>query len=95
MPKINPNLITLCPKKFCDSSLQGFGKEFVCVLFGSGQEISGFAFNPIHFKQVVKGMNSTLKIYEEKNGSINDSNEPILSPIQIDNLGPKDGDKIN
>jgi len=89
MPKINPEVINLIPKQFCDSSLFGFGKEFLTALFSSGEKITGFAFNPIHFKQIVAGMNEALKQYEEKHGEIDIEDKPIISPIQMDDIGSK------
>lgn len=87
MPKINPDSMNLTPKQFCDSSLFGFGKEFLCCLFGSGNAIIGLAFNPIHFKQIVNAINITLKQYEEKHGEIKIVDNSVISPIQIDDLG--------
>lgn len=74
------------PKQFIDSSLQAFAKEYFLIVFGSGEMVNGMAFSPIHFKQISNGMLKTLQMYEEKYGAINIENQPVISPIQMDNL---------
>ncbi len=84
---LNNSHIESTPKHFVDSSLQGFGKEFIILLLGSGQSVHGFAISPIHFKQIYQGMAKTIESFEAAHGLIEVKDEPILSPIQIGNNG--------
>ena len=86
MPNIDPNQIGNAPKTFCDSSLLGFGREFFVVIFGSGVASTGFAFNPQHFKQLVKSFAVTLEEYEKKYSPIEIKDAPIPSPIRMEDL---------
>lgn len=76
------------PKIFIESSLHGFGKEYLVLTFASGKSIYGFAINPVHYKQVVKGMLATIEQYEKEFGAIEETQAgPVTSPIQLSDLG--------
>ena len=60
----------LVPKMFVDSALCGFSKEFFAIVFASGDQMTGAAITPRHFKAVFNMLKSNIDRYEKIYGEI-------------------------
>lgn len=71
------------PKIMFNGSYFGINKYFISMAIFTGLNASVFALVPEDAKRFQAALAATLDLYEKTHGPIQDSDQPIPSPIQL------------
>ena len=76
-------------KVLCDGAICAYYKDLFYIGLTSGSTIHTFACTPQMFKSISVFMEKNVKNYEKGYGEIDMKIAPVISPLQMDDLGNK------